>query len=100
MLSVIMRRAIIVELDFERLDPSDAIENFQHRAHFKGTRRAEAFEAIMPFTSTEIARHDVEKMALPALMAKVHQTAEDFKAEITKLRRQPIVPIPEPNSVI
>jgi tellurite resistance protein len=53
-LSVAMPRAVVKQLNFERLDPSDAMENFLHRGEFKASRKAGAFVAITPLTPAEL----------------------------------------------
>jgi tellurite resistance protein len=53
-LSVAMPRAVTKQLNFDRLDPSDAMENFLHRGEFKASRRSGAFVAITPLTPVDL----------------------------------------------
>ena len=49
-LSVAFDRATMDRLDFERLDPSDAMENFVHRGDAKTSRKSGEFLPIVPLT--------------------------------------------------
>ena len=51
--SVFIPRDGLRELDFDRLDPSDAIESFAHRGDFKKSRKAGAFQPIKPFSFSD-----------------------------------------------
>jgi tellurite resistance protein len=53
-LSVAIDRSVINRLNFERLDPSDAIEGLVHRGDFKGSRRTGAFVPIDPLTPEDL----------------------------------------------
>lgn len=53
-LSVVLRRTPMRSLNFNRLDPSDAIENFLHRGDFKTSRKAGAFATIIPLTPVDV----------------------------------------------
>ena len=52
-LSVAMSRTVFNQLNFDRLDPSDAVENFPHRMDFKKT----AGSARGAFGFGGVARH-------------------------------------------
>jgi hypothetical protein len=49
-----MTRTALARLDFERLDPSDAVEGFLHRGDFKASRKTGAFAPIAPLTPAQI----------------------------------------------
>ncbi|MBI2927469.1 MAG: TerB family tellurite resistance protein [Verrucomicrobia bacterium] len=53
-LSVAMARQVIKRLNFDRLDPSDAMENFLHRGDFKASRKSGAFVPITPLTPADL----------------------------------------------
>lgn len=55
-LSVLMARSVFAQLNFSRLDPSDAMENFPHRMEFKKTA---GFGPVEPLTGAETSG-DVE----------------------------------------
>jgi hypothetical protein len=48
--SVRLNRGGLAGLDFDKLDPSDTIESFPHEGDFKASRKAGAFQAIVPMT--------------------------------------------------
>ena len=99
-LSVIFQRDATSALDFDRLDPSEAVKSFPYRARFKGTRKSDAFEAINPFIAADVSREDTGDMPFRSLVEKVSSTMENLKAEIAKLKKQPIVPIQEVNPTL
>ena len=84
-LSAVMTRAEFGRLDFERLDPSDAVESFQHRGDFKATRKTEAFQLIEPFTAADIAFPSVAGMSLQDLLASVQRLHEELKTQVAAL---------------
>ncbi|MEW6303790.1 MAG: tellurite resistance TerB C-terminal domain-containing protein [Verrucomicrobiota bacterium] len=53
-LSVALPRAVAKKLNFNRLDPSDAMENFLHRGDFKASRKSGAFVPITPLTPVDL----------------------------------------------
>ncbi|HMJ88370.1 MAG TPA: hypothetical protein VK530_01055 [Candidatus Acidoferrum sp.] len=69
-LSVAMPRAVVKQLNFERLDPSDAMENFLHRGEFKASRKSGAFVAITPLTPA-----DLDASANPVARTKASSAA-------------------------
>jgi hypothetical protein len=70
-LSVFMPRAAVARLNFDQLDPSDAMENFQHRGDFKATRKSEAFQPITPLTPADITQTSMEDMGFYDLLANI-----------------------------
>jgi hypothetical protein len=54
-LSVVIHREAMSKLDFDQLDPSDAIESFMHRGDFKASRKTETFQHIQPITFNDIS---------------------------------------------
>jgi tellurite resistance protein len=53
-LSVALHQAAMAKLNFNRLDPSDAMENFLHRGDFKASRKSGAFVPITPLTAVDL----------------------------------------------
>ena len=71
-LSVAMSRAVFAALNFERLDPSDAMENFPHRMNF---RKAAGFDPVEPFSDQELFRfQDTERP--PRMLGMENVTAD------------------------
>jgi len=77
-LSVAAARSEIERLDFEHLDPSDALENFQHRGDVMTSRKSGEFVPIIPLSPAEVAPSPPETMDFTSLMARVKQ----FRAEL------------------
>lgn len=53
-LSVAMPRDVIERLDFDRLDPSDSMENFIHRGDVMASRKTGEFTSIKPLKAEEL----------------------------------------------
>lgn len=87
-LSVAIPRAILAKLDFDRVDPADALENFQYRGDFKASRKSGAFHRITPLKTTEITRTSVEKMGFDELLATVQKVREELKMKIGELNER------------
>ena len=68
--SVLMHRQRFEALDFEGVDPSDAISGFSHRGDFKASRKAGAFSAVEPLAFDETPAGDHEKCTLAELRAQ------------------------------
>jgi hypothetical protein len=84
-LSAAMPRAIVARLDFDRVDPSDAVESVLHRGDFKATRKSEAFQSITPLTPADIAQPSVDDMGLRDLLVHVQRLREELKSQIAEL---------------
>ncbi|HXP63527.1 MAG TPA: hypothetical protein VN829_23690 [Dongiaceae bacterium] len=85
-LSAAMPRAVTASLDFDKLDPSDAMENFLQRGNFKSSRKAGAFQPVTPLTPAEIFQPANESMGVADLVAKVQRTREEVQAKLAALR--------------
>ncbi|MDF3058930.1 MAG: hypothetical protein K0R17_3145 [Rariglobus sp.] len=53
--SALIPRSGLGRLNFQHLDPSNAIESFQHRGDFKASRKARAFQPITPLTFGDLS---------------------------------------------
>ena len=91
-LSVIVPRAVIARLDFEKLDPSEAVENFIHRSNFKASRKSELFQAIIPLTPADTVRTAIEDMGFRDLLDSVQKMREDIASKIAGLNPHLSVP--------
>ena len=87
-LSVFMPRATFARLDFDRLDPSDAMDNFQHRGDFKASRKSEAFQPIVPLTPIEVATTSIEDMGSQDLLCKARRMRGEIKSILAELSRR------------
>lgn len=88
-LSVALSRTELSRLNFDQVDPSDAMENFVHRGDFKASRKSGAFEPISPLTPEDIPSSSMETMPPDALLARVRQLRDELSNEIEKLKPQP-----------
>jgi len=91
-LSVVAPRGLVEQLDFDRLVPSDAIENFQHRGDVITSRRSDTFVQIAPLTPEEISQKSPESMDLSPLLIRIKQLSTEF----TKLLKPSITGIAKP----
>jgi hypothetical protein len=80
-LSMAAPRAVIEQLDFERLDPSDALENFQHVGDVTASRKSDEFVQIVSLKPEEITPTSPETMDFTSLVARVRQ----FRIELGAL---------------
>lgn len=89
-LSAAIARVVVERLDFDRIDPSDSMENFPHRGDVKASRKGGEFVPIVSLTPEELAPVQPERMDFTGLVTNVRQ----LRAEIgSKLR--PVIPSPE-----
>lgn len=86
-LSAIMPRTALARLDFEQLDPSDAVESFKHRGDFKATRKTGAFAPITPLKPADAESKASETPPAVDLLLAVRCMREDLRADIAKLTR-------------
>jgi hypothetical protein len=91
-LSAAMTRAIVAQLDFDRLDPSDAVECFLHRGDFKASRKSEAFQSITPLAPADVAQPSADDMGLRDLLIHVQRLREELKSQIAALSLHPGAP--------
>ena len=85
-LSVAATRTEIEHLDFERLDPSDAVENFQHRGDVMTSRKSEGFVPIIPLSPADIAPPPAETLDFTSLVERVRQ----FRGELSTILKPAI----------
>jgi hypothetical protein len=78
--SVAVTREVIEHLDFERLDPSDALENFMHRGKVEASRKSGEFVPIEPLTPTDLEEKKPEKMGLAALVTHMREIRRELAA--------------------
>lgn len=94
-LSVAMPRGVMKRLNFNLLDPSDAMENFLHRGDFKASRKSGAFVPITPLAPADLETPSVSSApatAAPSVMAQsVAPSVNPFPAKWAEaLRRNEI----------
>jgi hypothetical protein len=92
-LSAAMARKVIQQLDFERLDPSDSMENFSHRGDVMASRKGGEFLPIIPLKPADLAPAEPERMDFTGLLTSVRQ----LRGEITS-KLKPLPPPPDENA--
>lgn len=86
-LSVSFPRAELERLNFEKLDPSDSIENFLHRGDVKASRKSGEFVPIEPLSAADLTASQPDRMDLEVLLTKIRQ----FRCEIANVLK-PVPP--------
>jgi hypothetical protein len=81
-LSAAIPRRILAGLAFDKLDPSDAMENFLHRGNFKASRKTGAFQPITPLTPADIPQVSTEPKGFLNLVAEVQRMREEVKCKL------------------
>jgi hypothetical protein len=87
-LSAVMPRAVIAQMDFEHVAPSEALENFQHLGDFKSSRKSGVFQPITPLTPADITQNSVEDMGLHDLLTNIQKLRKELKSQIAQLTRR------------
>jgi hypothetical protein len=96
-LSAAMPRSMFSRFNFDQLDPSDAMENFQHRGDFKASRKTDSFNTIVPLTPADIAHSSIEEMSFCNLLAAIKKMREEVKSKIAELNQVDGDTIPQTN---
>jgi hypothetical protein len=87
-LSVVIPRSSVAQLDFDRLDPSDTMEKFQRRGDLKASRKSETFQSITPLTPADIASTSISDMRVDNLVGAIRSMRQELKQEISRLQRR------------
>jgi hypothetical protein len=87
-LSVAFAREEIARMNFERLDPSDAIDNVFHRGDFKASRKSGAFAPIIPLTPADLPKPDKAVADIAGILQLAHRMHQGIKAELAKLQTE------------
>jgi hypothetical protein len=77
--SLIVDRRGLSRIDFDQVSPADAIDLFRHRCNFKATRKAGAFQPVVPLTQSDVTRATGEKPGLEKLIELVRELREEIK---------------------
>jgi hypothetical protein len=99
-LSVATLRAGVTRLDFNRLSPPDAMDNFQHRAEIKASRKTEAFQPIIPLTPADIAHSSAAELSFQNLLTDVQNMRDELKAKLVELKSSSPAPTPQTNPTL
>jgi hypothetical protein len=86
-LSVVLPRVVMKQLEFEHLKPFDAMGNFQIRGNFQPLRKSDLFQPINPLTFADIIHSDARCLGLRDLFEKVQKMREEMTHQIAGLSR-------------
>ena len=78
-LSLAADRSQIEHLDFQHLDPSDAVQNLPHRGDVITSRRSGEFVPIIPLSAADITPPPPEVMDFRSLVAHVKELRREIK---------------------
>lgn len=87
-LSVVLRRDVLEQLNFDRLDPSDSILSLMHRGDLKASRKTGDFEAITPLTIDDLPPDCQERPDLGAILATAQRLRSGLAAQAAALNPQ------------
>jgi len=99
-LSVAISRETVTKLEFDRLNPADAIEGLQHRAEFKTSRKAEAFQPITPLTPADIKQTSNKDLNLQSLLASIQAMRAELRTKTAELDLKSITSRPKSNPAL
>jgi hypothetical protein len=98
-LSAVMPRAIVVGLNFDKLDPADAMESFLHRGNFRASRKTGAFQPITPLTPGDIPHISTKTRGFSDLVASVIRMRQELQSKLAALT-PPNVLGPQPSPTV
>jgi hypothetical protein len=84
-LSVAISRAAVARLNFDVIDPSDAMENFLRRGDFKASRKSGEFTPITPLALEDIPGACYESTDVRDLLANLQGLRNELKTEIERI---------------
>jgi hypothetical protein len=87
-LSVGIHRNLLLGLNFENIDPSDAIENFVHRGDAKTSRKSGAFTSIEPLKPEDLGAVDSQAVTFKELFDLVRKLKEELATMLSNAGRK------------
>ncbi len=87
-LSVVLRRDVLEQLNFDKLDPSDSILSLMHRGDLKASRKTGDFEAITPLTVADLPSDCQERTDFSAFLATAQRLRSELAARAAALNPQ------------
>jgi len=84
-LSVIASRQDLSPVDWDHVDPSDAVDRLIHRGDFKASRKSGAFVPIEPLRAESVAPAPGQHGSLAPLLARAVVLQTDLQSEISAL---------------
>jgi hypothetical protein len=83
-LSVALSRQELERLNFDSLDPSDAVDTLRHRGDFKASRKADAFQPITPLSAANLAPPSAARASFDSLVTQLRQLRIEIREAITE----------------
>jgi hypothetical protein len=80
-LSVMMPRHDLEQLDFDRIDPSDALMSFVSRGDARASRKSGAFQAIAPLAFEDITTASPSAADFQSLMSQISALQKDLTSK-------------------
>jgi len=97
-LSAAMPRAVINRLNFEHLDPSEALDNFSYRGDFKATRKSGVFQPITPLTPADVTQNSIENLGFHDLLGNIRMMRQELKSQIAGIMQRISDTLPQTDS--
>jgi hypothetical protein len=85
-LSAVVSRTSLGNMNFERLDPSDTIETLACCSDFKATRKTGAFQPILPIKYDHVALLSDESNDMDALLRRSVNLRNELKEQLGQLQ--------------
>jgi len=85
-LSMIIHRAVMDGLNFDCVNPSDALDNFQHRGDMMTSKKSGDFIPIVPLTPSDIDPINIKKSDISSLISRVKQLRKEFSDFVAAAR--------------
>lgn len=87
-LSVVLRRDMMKQLNFDMLDPSDSILSFMHRGDLKASKKTGDFEVVKPLTIADLPLECQEHTDFDSLLASAKRLRANLAAQAAALNPQ------------
>ena len=84
-LSAVVTRSALEDMNFERLDPSDTIETLAFCGDFKASRKTGAFQSIVPIKYEHVALAPGESADMSALIRQAVNLRNDLKERLNQV---------------
>ena len=77
-MSAIIPKSIITDVDLNNVDPSDCVESYVHRGDFKATRKSEVFKSIVPLTVVDVPCESENELSFEELESSIDRMLYEF----------------------
>jgi hypothetical protein len=84
-LSLVAPREVTERLDYDNLDPSDSLVNFQHRGDALTSRKSGTFVPIIPLTPKDFVMSLSDTMDFKSLVARVQQIRAELSVLVKRI---------------